>query len=329
MTPRLILNGVTIDDTYAEAFTMKATRIVITAHNLTWARHAAVSATGFATSVIGCGCEAGIERELDASETPDGRPGISVLLFSMSGKELAKQLERRVGQCVLTCPTTAVFAGINDDPPLAGYHGRPPKGAQPDGLEVIDRIALGKNLRFFGDGWQISKVIAGQRYWRIPVMDGEFVAQEMACVTKAVGGGNLLLLARDTDAALAAAEAAVQAMKRVPDVIMPFPGGVVRSGSKVGSKYPALMASTNDAFCPSLIGLAASTELTSETRCVLEIVIDGLTAAAVGDAMRVGMDAGIALGAAGGLLRISAGNYGGKLGPHHFHLHRLLGQGAP
>lgn len=305
-----VVNGVTIDDTFAEAFPMKATRIVITAHNLTWARHAAVATTGFATSVIACGCEAAIERELDASETPDGRPGISVLLFSMSGKELAKQLERRVGQCVLTCPTTAVFAGIADGP------------------DVIDRIALGKNLRFFGDGWQISKVIAGQRYWRIPVMDGEFVAQETVGVTKAVGGGNLLLLARDTDAALAAAEAAVVAMKWVPDVIMPFPGGVVRSGSKVGSKYPALGASTNDAFCPSLIGLAAKTELTPETRCVMEIVIDGLTDSAVGAAMRAGMDSAIAIGAAGGLLRISAGNYGGKLGPYHFHLHKLLGQGA-
>ena len=306
----LVINGVTIDDTFAEAFPMKATRIVITAHNLTWARHAAVATTGFATSVIACGCEAAIERELDASETPDGRPGLSVMLFSMSGKELAKQLERRVGQCVLTCPTTAVFAGIQDGP------------------DVIDRIALGKNLRFFGDGWQISKMIAGQRYWRIPVMDGEFVAQETVGVTKAVGGGNLLLLARDTDAALAVAEAAVVAMKRVPDVIMPFPGGVVRSGSKVGSKYPALGASTNDAFCPSLIGLAAKTELTPETRCVMEIVIDGLTDTAVGAAMRAGMDSAIAIGAAGGLLRVSAGNYGGKLGPYHFHLHKLLAQGA-
>ena len=306
----LVINGVTIDDTFAEAFPMKATRIVITAHNLTWARHAAVATTGFATSVIACGCEAAIERELDASETPDGRPGLSVMLFSMSGKELAKQLERRVGQCVLTCPTTAVFAGIQDGP------------------DVIDRIALGKNLRFFGDGWQISKMIAGQRYWRIPVMDGEFVAQETVGVTKAVGGGNLLLLARDTDAALAVAEAAVIAMKRVPDVIMPFPGGVVRSGSKVGSKYPALGASTNDAFCPSLIGLAAKTELTPETRCVMEIVIDGLTDTAVGAAMRAGMDSAIAIGAAGGLLRLSAGNYGGKLGPYHFHLHKLLAQGA-
>ncbi len=306
MSDALVRNGVLIDDGFAEAFPMKATRIVITAHTLAWARTAAVSMTGFATSVIACGCEAGIERELDAGETPDSRPGVAVLLFSMSGKELAKQLERRVGQCVLTCPTTAVYAGIVDGEP----------------------IALGKNLRFFGDGWQISKVIAGARYWRVPVMDGEFVAQETTGVVKGVGGGNLLLLCADTDSALAVAEAAVRAMRTLPNVIMPFPGGVVRSGSKVGSKYAALNASTNDAFCPGLYGLVAHSELTPQTRCVMEIVIDGLTEADVGTAMRVGMQAGIAIGAAGGLLRIAAGNYGGKLGPFHFHLHKLLGDGA-
>ncbi|MFZ2650788.1 MAG: formylmethanofuran--tetrahydromethanopterin N-formyltransferase [Burkholderiaceae bacterium] len=305
-------NGVMIDDSFAEAFAMKATRIVITAQTMQWARHAAVSATGFATSVIACGCEAGIERELNPAETPDGRPGIAVLLFAVSGKELAKQIERRVGQCVLTCPTTAVYAGIGAaDLAAAGDAKR-------------DNAPLGKNLRFFGDGWQIAKLIAGKRYWRIPVMDGEFVVQESASVVQGVGGGNLLLLARDTDAALAAAQGAVAAMQQLRNVIMPFPGGVVRSGSKVGAKYPSLGASTNDAFCPSLYGLVAHSELTPETRCVLEIVIDGLTQADVAAAMRAGLQAGIRLGAAGGLLRICAGNYGGKLGPFHFHLHELL-----
>ncbi|MGA0612014.1 formylmethanofuran--tetrahydromethanopterin N-formyltransferase [Caldimonas sp. KR1-144] len=302
------INGVAVDESFAEAFPMKATRLVITAHNLTWARHAATTATGFATSVIACGCEAGIERELSPDETPDGRPGLAVLIFSMSGKELAKQIERRVGQCVLTCPTTAIYAGLPAD---AG-----------------EAIALGKNLRFFGDGWQQSKLIAGKRYWRVPVMDGEFVAQETTPVVKAVGGGNLLLLAAGTDEALAGAEAAVEAMRRVPGVVMPFPGGVVRSGSKVGSKYPALSASTNDAYCPSLIGLARKTDLTPEVRCVLEIVIDGLTEADVAAAMRAGMQAVIERGAAAGITRIAAGNYGGKLGPFHFHLRRIMGEGA-
>jgi formylmethanofuran--tetrahydromethanopterin N-formyltransferase len=298
----MLRNGVEIDDTFAEAFPMKGTRLVITAHNPTWAMHAAVAATGFATSVIACGAEAGIERPLAPSETPDGRPGVAILLFAVSTKELTKQIERRVGQCVLTCPSTAIFRG----------------------LEAGEPVALGRNLRFFGDGWQMSKMIDGTRYWRVPVMDGEFVAEETAPMVKAVGGGNLLLLARDTGAALAAAEACAAAMRAVPGVALPFPGGVVRSGSKVGSKYSALPASTNHAYCPALRGLVADSALDERVGSVLELVIDGLTEADVAAAMRAGLKAVIALGAAGGMVRISAGNYGGKLGPFHFKLHPLL-----
>ena len=296
----MILNGVAIDDTFAEAFGMRATRILITALNLKWAYHAARAVTGFATSVIGCGCEAGIERELLAGETPDGRPGVSVLLFAVSGKELAKQVERRVGQCVLTAPTSAAFAGLEGE-----------------------AVNLGKNLRFFGDGFQMSKVIGGKRYWRIPVMDGEFLCEETTGMIKAVGGGNFLVLARGRTEALGACEVAIDAMSRLRGVIMPFPGGVVRSGSKVGSKYKALPASTNDVFCPTLRG-AVKSELSPETGAVLEIVIDGLTQSDVRDAMRAGIDAVCKVGAAGGILRVSAGNYGGKLGQFHFKLHEIM-----
>lgn len=295
------INGVTIDDAFAEAFGMKATRILVTAHNLEWAYHAANAATGFATSVIACGCEAGIERELGRAETPDGRPGLSVLLFATSGKELGKQLERRVGQCVLTSPTSAVYAG--------GQQGEP--------------MPLGKHLRYFGDGFQTSKLIGGHRYWRIPVMDGDFLIQEMTGMVSGVGGGNFLVLAESQEQALTACEAAVASMRQVRDVIMPFPGGVVRSGSKVGSKYSALRASTNDAFCPTIRGVTA-TQLTPDIGAVLEIVIDGLTPAAVSSAMRVGIGAVVALGAAHGIRRVSAGDYGGKLGKFHFRLHEIM-----
>ena len=301
----LKLNGVAIDDTFAEAFSMKATRLVITAHTPAWAEHAAQSLTGFATSVIACGCEAGIERRLPPGETPDGRPGIAVLVFSMSGKELARQVERRVGQCVLTCPTTAIFAGLDEGEP----------------------IALGKNLRFFGDGWQMSKVLGGRRFWRIPVMDGEFVCEESTGVIKCVGGGNLLLLARGTDEALFAAETAVAARRRLPNVIMPFPGGVVRSGSKIGSKYVGLPASTNDAFAPSLAQLTYS-NLSDDIRCVMEIVIDGLSEQDVAAAMRDGIASVVELGPERGARRISAGNYGGKLGPFLFRLRELARAGG-
>lgn len=297
----MIINGVTIDPTFAEAFPMRATRVIITAQNLKWAYHAAQAMTGFATSVIACGCEAGIERELDASETPDGRPGIAAMIFAMGGKGLAKQLETRAGQCVLTSPTSALFAGIHEG----------------------EKIALGKNLRYFGDGFQISKRINGKRYWRVPVMDGEFLTEETTGMVKAIGGGNFLILAESQPQALAACEAAIEAMRRVPNVIMPFPGGVVRSGSKVGSKYKALNASTNDAFCPTLKG-QTKTDLPAEVESVMEIVIDGLSDEDIKKAMRVGMEAVCRLGAQNGIRRISAGNYGGKLGPFLFHLQEIM-----
>ncbi|MEY4194716.1 MAG: hypothetical protein RLZZ226_1084 [Pseudomonadota bacterium] len=295
------INGVQIDATFAEAFPMKATRVIITAQNLAWAHHSARAMTGFATSVIACGCEAGIERELEPSETPDGRPGVSAMIFAMGGKGLAKQLETRAGQCVLTAPTSALFAGISEG----------------------DKIPLGKNLRFFGDGFQISKRMGNQRYWRVPVMDGEFLCEETTGMVPAIGGGNFLILAESQPQALAACEVAVEAMKKIPNVIMPFPGGVVRSGSKVGSRYKALNASTNDAFCPTLKG-QTKTELSPEIESVMEIVIDGLTDADIRKAMRVGIEAACSLGAAQGIRRISAGNYGGKLGPFLFHLQEIM-----
>ena len=295
------INGVTIDETFAEAFPMKGTRVVITAQNARWARIAAESMTGFATSVIACGCEAGIERELSPEETPDGRPGFAVLLFAMGGKTLAKQLETRAGQCVLTAPTSALFSG----------------------LEGATKIALGKNLRFFGDGFQTSKKIGAKRYWRVPVMDGEFLCEETTGVAESVGGGNFLILAKSQPQALAACEVAIEAMRKVENVIMPFPGGVVRSGSKVGSKYKALNASTNDAFCPTLKG-QTRTQLGPEIESVMEIVIDGLSADDIRTAMKVGIEAACALGSDHGIQRISAGNYGGKLGPFLFPLHEIL-----
>ena len=294
------INGVTIDDTFAEAFPMKATRIIVTARNPTWVEHAVRAMTGFATSVIACGCEAGIERRLKPGETPDGRPGAAVLLFTMSNKELIKQVQNRVGQCVLTSPTSACFAGLDEGDP----------------------IPLGKNLRFFGDGWQLSKKLGTRRYWRVPVMDGEFLCEENTRVVKAIGGGNFLILATDQDSALASAERAIEAMQKVRGVIMPFPGGVVRSGSKVGSKYKTLPASTNHLFCPTLKG-AVQSELTDEVGAVLEIVIDGLDADCISEATRVGI-VSACRGRKHGVLRISAGNYGGNLGPFHFKLRTIL-----
>ena len=300
------IRDVPIEDTYAEAFTAVASRLLITADDERWAREAAASFTGFATSVIGCGCEAGIEGTAPA-ETPDGRPGVQVLIFGMSKKTLHEQLVKRVGQSIMTCPTTACF----------------------NALEGESWVPVGGKLRFFGDGFQSSKRLEAaldpdggraRRLWRVPVMDGEFLIEDRFAVRDAIAGGNFLILAVDRRAALDAASAAVEAMRSVPGVILPFPGGVVRSGSKVGSRYRFLSASSNTAYCPTIRGQVKSA-LDEKTGAVLEIVIDGLTHDAVATAMREGIRAACRPGVCG----ITAGNYGGKLGKHHFKLHELLG----
>ena len=294
------LHGVDIVDTFAEAFPMTAARVVVTAATTEWARIGATAATGYASSVIGCDAEAGIERELLPDETPDGRPGFSLLFFAFSRDALQKALVNRIGQCLLTCATTAVYCGLPGD----------------DGKS----IRVGGNLRYFGDGWQISKQIGGKRYWRIPTMDGEFLCEDSFGTTKGVAGGNLIIAGKSQAETLAAAEAAVIAMRAIPGVLLPFPGGIVRSGSKVGSKYPALKASTNEAYCPTLRGVVKS-ELPVGANAVYEIVIDGLTLALVEQAMRDGI---LAACQHPGVLQITAGNYGGKLGPFHIRLHALL-----
>jgi formylmethanofuran--tetrahydromethanopterin N-formyltransferase len=301
--PELMANGVVIDDTFAEAFDMRATAIVITAPTARWAAQAAETMTGFATSVIGCGCEAGVESVRSSGQTPDGRPGVRVLIFGVSTAELQKQLQNRVGQCVLTSPGSACYAGLDSGE---------------------DKLKLGDAIRFFGDGWQIAKRLGDRRYWRVPVMDGEFVCESTTYLTKkAVGGGNLIVMGESPTKTLDATEAAVKAMREVGDVIMPFPGGVARSGSKVGSKYKGASASTNERYSPTLKG-AVDSALSPEIASVLEIVIDGLTSEDVANAMRAGLAAIVAIGPKHGASRVGAGNYGGKLGRHHYHLKDLL-----
>lgn len=295
------IDGVHIDDTFAEAFGMRATRVIVTADEARWARTAGETATGFATSVIGCGVEAGIECDLPPQETPDQRPGVSILFFAMSREALAKALIDRVGQCILTCPGTACYSGMGEGKPLP----------------------LGRSLHYFGDGYETAKRLGDRRYWRIPVMDGEFLCEDTVGQAKAVGGGNFLILGRSNADVLAAATRAVEAMRQVRGAIMPFPGGIVRSGSKVGSRYKGLTASTNQTFCPTLKCLVTPS-LEPDVGSVLEIVIDGVTEEAVGKAMTSGIRAACTGDRDAGVYRISAGNYGGKLGKFHFHLRTLL-----
>jgi formylmethanofuran--tetrahydromethanopterin N-formyltransferase len=294
----LKIGNTIVDDTFAEAFGMRYTRLVVTAADEYWLDAALRELTGYSASVIACDAEAGVERMLAPEETPDGRPGAAVLLFGFSTEALAKAVPNRAGQCVMTCPTTALFDGL---------------------IGSDERIALGKHLRYFGDGFQKSKLLEGRRFWRIPVMDGEFLVEDKAGVAKGVAGGNILIQSETQSAGLAAARRANDAVADTPGVIAPFPGGVVRSGSKVGSAYKGLVASTSDPYCPTLRG-RVETKLHEGVHCVYEIVVDGVDEDAVAAAMKAAARAA----AGDGVVAISAGNYGGKLGKFHFHLHELL-----
>ena len=291
------IKGVQIEDTFAEAFPMWVSRLVVTADTPRLARQAAEAATGLAISIIGCGCEAGIEGELISSETPDGRPACVALLFSYSPEKLEEHLLLRIGQAILPSATSACFNGL-------------------DGEKLAK---VGGKLRFFANGFQSSKKINDRRYWRIPVADGEFVVEESFAMHQGVGGGNLIIVGRERLLVLDAAEAAGTAIRAVRGAIAPFPGGVCRSPSIPGSKYTNVRASTNDAYCPTLRSKVKSALMPGELYAY-ELVLDGLTEEIVRTAMKAGMIAACLPG----VTRITAGNYGGKLGPYHLHLHQIL-----
>ncbi len=294
-------NICTIDDTFAEMFGMWAGRILITAENEKWAKIAAQTATGFASSIIMSPAEAGIETIVRPENTPDGRVGMLIQIYHRSRSDLKAQMILRIGQCVMTCPTTAAFDAL-------------PKTKR--------RLKVGRSLRLFGDGFQKSDLISGKKIWRIPVMEGEFNVQDNFGAAKAIAGGNFILMARNNLAGLKAAEKAVEAIShKINGVIMPFPGGICRSGSKAGSLRYKLKASTNHPFCPKLGGLVADSEISEGVKCVYEIVINGLSLDAVKKAMATGIEEAAEVS---GVVRISAGNYGGKLGPYHAYLKEVL-----
>jgi len=293
------INGVQIEDTFAEAFPIKMARVQITAATERWALEAAREATGFGTSVIGCPAEAGIERVVSGEETPDGRPGVNIMICNMGYKNLETSLLFRLGQCVLTAPTTAAWSGM------------------PDAQKQFD---TGKKLSFFGDGYQKQAEMHGRNVWKIPLMSGDFIIEESFGAVDGIAGGNFLILGQNQMAALTAAEVAVNAISKLKGTITPFPGGVVSSGSKVGSKYKFLKASTNTAFCTSLREDGVCT-LAEDVSAVYEIVINGVSKEAISAAMKAGINAACRVP---GILKITAANYEGKLGTHQFPLHVVL-----
>jgi formylmethanofuran--tetrahydromethanopterin N-formyltransferase len=293
------INGVQIEDTFAEGFPIKMARVQITAITERWALEAAREATGFGTSVIGCSAEAGIECIVGGEDTPDGRPGVNILICNMGYKNLENSLLFRLGQCVLTAPTAAAFSGM------------------PDAEKQFD---TGKKLSFFGDGYQKQVELFGRSVWKIPLMSGDFIVEQNFGAVDAIAGGNFLIFAQNQAAGLLAAEAAVNAISKIKGTITPFPGGIVASGSKVGSKYKFLKASTNTAFCTSLREDGVCT-LAEDVSAVFEIVINGVSKEAISAAMKAGINAACHVP---GVLKISAANYEGKLGTHQFPLRAVL-----
>jgi len=294
--------GVEVEDTFAEAFPMIASRILITAETEKWAMTAATSATGFASSIIMSPAEAGIEGvPIPPEKTPDGRPGVMIQIYHRTGHELKMQMLGRIGQCILTCPTTAAFDGM----PMAKK-----------------RIKIGRAVQLFGDGFQKGDTIAGRKVWRIPVMEGEFVIEDKFGVKRAVAGGNFLVMAENQKAGLEAAEKAVKAIGKIQGVVLTFPGGICRSGSKVGSMKYKLGASTNHPFCPLLRGAISNSLVPEGVSSVYELVFNGLTADLVKKATGEGVRAAMNIP---GVKKITAVNFGGKLGPFPIRLKEALG----
>lgn len=295
------VNGVEVEETFAEAFDIKIARVLITAYDYDWAYVAANEATGFGTSVIMCPAEAGIEKKALPSETPDGRPGYYIQICHMSKKGLEQQLLARLGQCVLTAPTTAVFNGL------------------PDAEEKFD---TGNKLRFFADGFEKQVEVNGRKMWAIPMMEGDFLIENDIGYVNGIAGGNFFIMGETQPSALAAAKAAVQAIADVEGVITPFPGGIVASGSKVGAnKYKFLNATTNEKFAPSIREQVPETQVPEGVKAIYEIVINGISVEAIKEATRVGIEAATKIP---GVVKITAGNYGGKLGKHLIYLNELF-----
>ncbi len=291
-----------VDDTFTEMFPMWMGRILITADTEELALTAARTATGFASSIIMSPAEAGIEKAVPASETPDGRPGVVIQIYHTMGYALKAQMIARIGQCVMTCPTTAAF------------------NAQPERPAKLLRI--GKSLSYFGDGFQTRDSLGEREIWRIPVMDGEFIVERRFAVRRGVAGGMFLILAKDRASGLQSAKAAVDTIMKTGGVVLPFPGGICRSGSKVGSLKYKLPASTNHLYCPTLRDAVQDSRIPHEVSCVYEVVINGLNVQLVENAMARGIKAAIS---SPGIVRISSANYGGKLGPYKAALKEILG----
>ena len=293
------INGTEILDTFAEAFPTWISRVIITAGTPEWAYRAAVEATGFATSKIGCPCEAGIERPLSPDDTPDGRAGISILICAEK-KNMKSNVAARIAQCILPTPTASAF----------------------DGFPEADARFYTK-MHYFGDRYEERVVVGGRQCWKIPVMEGDYVGEERFGTVKGIAGGNFLVMGNDQRSALAGAEAAMEKITGTNGVVTSFAGGIVASGSKVGCKnyrFP-MPASTSHRWCPTLKGRISDSLVPEGVASVYEIVLNGIDEASIRAAMKAGI---LAATETGTVTHIGASNFDGKLGQYRISLHDLF-----
>jgi formylmethanofuran--tetrahydromethanopterin N-formyltransferase len=293
------INGTEILETFAEAFPVWLSRVIITAAKQEWASKAAVEATGFATSKIGCPCEAGIEDSLSKKETPDGRVGVSILICSEK-KNIKSHVASRISQCILPAPTASAFDGFPEA-----------------------KVRFFTRMHYFGDGYEERCMVGSRKCWKIPVMGGDYVGEERFGTVKGIAGGNFLVMGKDQRSALAGAEAAAEAISGRRGIITGFAGGIVSSGSKVGCKnylFP-MPASTNHTYCPTLKGRVSDSRVPGGVTSIYEIVINGVDEKSIKKAMKAGIEAATGTGA---VMYIGATNFEGKLGEYRFHLHDLF-----
>jgi formylmethanofuran--tetrahydromethanopterin N-formyltransferase len=298
-----------VDDTFAEAFRSLYAEVLITARDRKWLDAAVAACTGNASSTILCDCEAGLDRYVGPDgpgtpgfATPDGRPG-AIVQFHVPRfrKDRVEALERsalvRISQNVLTCPTTACFNVLTESETF---------------------FKMGRKTAFFGDGHQFRASRFGRKGWVIPILSGEFFIERRLGYRDGLMGGNLWFMGA-ADAALEAAERAAAAAAQTPGVILPFPGGVASSGSKAGSRYKFSIASTFAEFCPTLREkLGDQSRVPAGVESIMEIIIDGRDLPTIVTATQAAIAASVETP---GLLKISAGNYGGRLGKSFIYLH--------
>ncbi|MEM2028741.1 MAG: formylmethanofuran--tetrahydromethanopterin N-formyltransferase [Candidatus Bathyarchaeia archaeon] len=296
-----------IEDTYAEAFEGLYFRILVTASDKRILIKAAEDATATPSTVIGR-IEGGIERWVPKNETPDGRLGVILQFWSgiderkpveEAVRRFYRELSYRIRQDILVKPFTSVF------------------DACPNPIGKVDTLEL---IGHCGDGYEWIERRYGREMIIVPIMVPDFKIERFLGYGRGVMGGNFWYMCRTKRAVLEAGRKALRAISQIESVVTPF--NICAAGSKPETKFPQIGPTTNHPYCPSLKSrLRSESKVPEGVRYIPEIVINGLTLDSVQEAMRAGIRAAMSVK---GVVRISAGNYGGKLGKYIISLREIM-----